>query len=67
MERRIDLYIKIAQEIASQPGGIESLRGAIENTRRLQKDGEPVSERNLKVLEQLLSLTKRASKNPELN
>ncbi len=67
MERRIDQYIKMAEEIASQPNGIKSLKGAIENTRRLQENGEPVNERNLKVLEKLLSLAKRAGKKTKSN
>ncbi len=67
MERRIDQYINIAEELANQEGGIESLEGAIANTKRLLEKGEPVSQRNLEVLENLFTLAKRAGKNPESN
>lgn len=64
---RLDQYIQIAEELANQEDGLESLKGAIENTRRLLRKGEPVSENNLRVLENLLSLAKRAGKNPQHN
>jgi len=67
MERRIDQYINIAEELANQEGGTKSLEAAIENTERLRKQGEPVSPRNLKVLKNLFKLAKRAGKNPESN
>lgn len=67
MERRIDSYLKIAEELANQKGGIELLKGAIGNTERLRNKGEPISERNLGVLENLYKLAKRAGKNADQN
>ncbi len=67
MERRIEQYIKRAEDLAQQEGGVESLKGAVANTERLLKKGEPVSEGNLKVLKNLLSLAQRAGKNSENN
>ena len=67
MERRIDSYIKRAEELANQEGGLELLKGAIANTERLRGKGEPVSERNLGVLKKLLALAQRAGKNADKN
>lgn len=67
MERRIDSYIKTAEELANQEGGIELLKAAIANTERLLDKGEPVSKRNLGVLIKLLTLAQRAGKNADQN
>lgn len=64
---RLDQYIQIAEELANQKGGLESLEGAVTKTKELLQKGEPVSRRNLEVLENLLSLAKRAGKNPQHN
>lgn len=66
MERRANTYIETAERLARQKGGIESLKGAIENTERLLKNGEPVG-RNLGILEKLLQLARRAGKNADQN
>lgn len=63
MERKIERLLRAAEQIAGQEGGIESLKGAINNTMRLSQEGAPVSQQNLRILEVIFELARRAGKN----